>query len=226
MENNEKRETLADNFPSNSKTKRLAPSAAEKPIEGKKTEKVVTGKVIRQKKGLGKKIAETFLEDDTRTVGSYIFHDVLIPAAKSMICDMVGWGGIAEMMLFGTTKGSRTVRQGGKSFTSYGSCSTASYRGVANDSKGRELSRINRARHNFDEIVLETRGDAEEVLSLLVDYTIDYQQATVADLYDLVGVEGNFTDEKYGWTDLRSASVTRGRKGGYILNLPRPQPLD
>ena len=87
------------------------------------------------------------------------------------------------------------------------------------------MSRTSRARHDFDEIILETRGEAEEVLSHLVDLTIDYQQATVADLYDLVGITSNFTDNKYGWTDLRSASVTRVRDG-YLINLPRTQILD
>jgi hypothetical protein len=230
MEKNEvTRETLASTFPTNSKSQK-AKSDTEKLPEDKKIEKVVTGKVKKQKRGFGKKLAETFLEDNTKSVGDYVFHDVLIPAAKSMVCDIVGWGGFAEMLLFGSVRGgsARTTRQGGKSYTSYGSYFSSSIRdrdsGKDKD-RGRDISRAGRARHDFDEIILETRGESEEVLSHLVDLTIDYGQATVADLYDLVGITSEFTDNKYGWTDLRNASVSRVR-GGYLINLPRAVPID
>jgi hypothetical protein len=221
MENDDNREQLKNTFPSNSKLNKRE-SQPQQRVEDRKIEKVVTGTVRKQKRGLGKKLAETFLEDDTKSVGSYIFHDVLIPAAKAMISDMVG-GGI-EMLLFGEKRGHNTRRDGGRSYTSYGSY----YRSTDRDNRDRDkrdISRLGRARHDFDEIVLETRGEAEEVLSHLVDLTLDYNQATVADLYDLVGISGNFTDNKYGWTDLRSASVTRVRDG-YLINLPRTQLLD
>ena len=52
-----------------------------------------------------------------------------------------------------------------------------------------------------------------------------YQSATVADLYELVGVQGSYTDDKWGWVDIRGAGITRVRNG-YLLDLPRPQPLD
>lgn len=207
-----------ERFPSNSNSDKK-PDLVK--LENRRVQKVVTGNVIKQKKTFWKRVTETFLGEDSKSVGDYIFHDVLIPSAKDMIADMVK-GGI-EMMLFGERKGHNTNRDRGKSYVSY-----ASY--YKNDrereSRGkREVSPTNRARHDFDEIVLETRGEAEEVLSHLVDLTIDYDMATVADLYDLVGVTPNFTDNKYGWTDLREASVTRTR-GGYLINLPRTQALD
>jgi len=223
---NEDKEMLKDTFPSNSKTKRIEKSSASEQ-KGPKIEKIVVGTVKTQKKSFSKKLAETFLEDDTKSVGNYIFHDVLIPAAKAAISDMVG-GGI-EMLLFGEKRGGRTRREGGKSFTSYGSYYGSSDRNKDSlrdkDRGSREISKQGRSRHDFDEIVLETRGEAEEVLSSLVDLTIDYGMASVADLYDMVGIASNFTDNKYGWLDLRDSSVRRVRSG-YLLNLPRTQPLD
>ena len=218
-------EILAGHFPSNTRREKAAAQSEKKPAD-KKLEKVVKGKVKKQKRSLGKKMAETFLEDDTKSVGNYVFWDVMIPAAKSMICDMVGWGGMAEMILFGDKKGHRTRREGGRSHTSYGSYYGSSGRNRERDSHDkREISRTGRTKHDFDEIVLETRGEAEEVLSHLVDLTMDYGMASVADLYDLVGITSNFTDNNYGWTDLRNSSVNRVRDG-YLLNLPRTQPLD
>ena len=211
------RTSLRTDFPSNSKTRR---SPETRPPE-KRVVKVTKGAVRQQPKSFGKKFAEIFLEDDTKSVGAYILHDVLIPAAKTMISDMVG-GGI-EMLLFGERRGSRTRREGGRSYTSYGSY--YSDRDRDRDRDRRSISPVSRARHDFDEIVLETRGEAEEVLSHLVDLTIDYGMATVADLYDLVGITSQFTDNKFGWTDLRDASVSRVR-GGYLINLPKTQVLD
>ena len=210
----EDKEIVPADFPSNSVTKKPA-NPAEKNLE-----KVVTGSVKQQKRGLGRRIAETFIEDNTKTVGDYVVHDVLVPAAKTMISDMVG-GGI-EMLLFGGRRGSRTTRDGGRSYVNYNSLSyRPQNREVLGKTGGiREISRTSRARHDFGEIILETRGEAEEVLSLLVEAVDQYGVASVADLYELVGIASSFTDNKYGWTDLRNAGVNRVR-GGYLINLPR-----
>ena len=76
----------------------------------------------------------------------------------------------------------------------------------------REPSARNRSRHDFDDIVLDSRGEAEEVLSTLVDLVEDYGVASVADLYDLVGIESTFVDTKYGWTNLSSLYKPRKRR--------------
>ena len=79
--------------------------------------------------------------------------------------------------------------------------------------------------HKFDDIILATRHEAEEVVDRLFDLMSRYDQVTVSDLYDLVGISRPFTDEQFGWTDLRGAGVTRVRDG-YLLDLPRPETLD
>ena len=221
MEKNDKKEELKVIFPSNSKI--------TKGEDGKKVEKIVTGKIKQQKPGFGRRLTETFLEDDTRSVGNYIINDVLIPAAKNLICDVVGWGGFAEILLFGDKRGGARSRGGrssnSRSYTSYGSYYRSSDRDSRDRGDRRDISKTGRARHDFDEIIIETRGEAEEVLAHLVDLTVDYDQATVADFYDLVGVNSSFTDNKYGWTDLSRVNVTRVRDG-YIINLPRTKILD
>jgi len=206
-------EIIQMDFPSNSHKRKEETKKPEK-----KVEKVTTGKVVKQKKTLGKKFTETFLGDNIESVSSYIIYDILIPAAKNMITDTVSNG--IEMLLFGQTRGSRTRRDRGRSYVSYSNYYKDRYR-----DRARYVSQRNRARHNFDDIILESRGEAEEVLSHLVDLTEDYGMASVADLYDLVGVTSNFTDNKYGWDNLSSGRVVPVR-GGYLLELPRPIVLD
>ena len=53
-----------------------------------------------------------------------------------------------------------------------------------------------------------------------------YGLVRVADFYDLVGVTGNYTDNKYGWTNIRSAEIVRLRDGGYVIKLPRAMQID
>jgi len=203
-------------FPSNSETKTNSSSVSKK----EKLAPVVKGKVVKQKKSLGKKISESFLGEDSKSVGDYIFHEVIIPAIKATLSDAVT-GGI-EMLLFGERRsGSRPFsRNGNKTYASY-----SSYYGEQNRNNVNNNFRRTRVRNDFDDILFETRGEAEEVLSHLVDLTIDYGMASVADFYDLSGLESQFTDNKYGWTNLRDACTDRVRNG-YIIRLPQPRPLD
>lgn len=87
------------------------------------------------------------------------------------------------------------------------------------------MSSRGRATHDFDEIILPDRGEAQAVIDGMFETLQRYQVVTVADLYALVGISGNFTDNKYGWDDLSGASILRIR-GGYLLDLPKAELLD
>lgn len=190
-----------------------------------KLEKVTVNDAIKRKPPLGRRIKETFLGGDSRGVWEYVAFDVIVPAAKDMLADAVSQG--VERLIFGEAKSTSRRGSRGRSsgrHTPYG----ASYRrgGLTPDPRGgRNMSRQARASHNFEEIVLETRGEADAVLDSLSDRIELYKMATVADLYDLVGVSGTYVDERWGWMDLRDSGITRVRSG-YLLELPRPEPVD
>ena len=209
------RDTDDHEFPSNSNKKKEMPEIKEKNITP-----VVSGKVIKKQRSFGQKLSETFFGDDARSVGDYILHDVLIPAMKSTLSDMVG-GGI-EMLLFGEKKSSsrsRLFRDRDRSYVPY---NRLSRRDDLEDR--RYMSRSARSRHDFDDIILETRGEAEDVLSHMVDLIEDYGVASVGDYYDLLGIESNFTDNKYGWTNVADGYIDRTRDG-YCIRLPRPREI-
>lgn len=71
---------------------------------------------------------------------------------------------------------------------------------------------------------MESRPEAETVLDNLYDILNKYDVVSVSDLYELVGITPQHTDQKWGWTTLQGAGVSRMRDG-YLLNLPEPQPL-
>ena len=58
-----------------------------------------------------------------------------------------------------------------------------------------------------------------------MDELIDtYGIVSVADLFDLVGITGNYTDNKYGWKNISNAKAIRVWDG-YILSLPKAIPI-
>jgi hypothetical protein len=213
-------------FPSNS---HQAKATEPQPDPVKKIDKVVTNDVTRRKKPLGKRFAETFVGGDARSVSHYVLFEVLVPAAKDTISDAVSQG--VERLIFGESRsGSRRSggyrSSGAGSFVSYNKMSqrNADPRREREDVRG--LSRRARASHDFDEIILATRAEAEEVIERLYDIVRTYEVATVGDLMELVGATPNYTDNKWGWTDMTGARAERTRGGGYVLDLPKTEAVD
>jgi len=207
-----------DSYPPNSRKPKLVEE------EPKKVEKVIEGTVLRRKKPLGKRITEMFVGGDARTAGSYVVFEVLLPAAKDTIADAISQG--IERMLFGEARSTsrRTGYRPNQGYVSYNRYSPSTRQTPYRD-EPRMPSRKARATHDFDEIILATRVEAEEVIDRLFDLVSRYESATVKDLYELVGVPPNYTDDKWGWSDIRGAGVTRIRNG-YLLDLPKPEPMD
>lgn len=188
----------------------------------KNIKRVTSGEPIRRKKSLGKQFKETFVAGDVKTAVRYGVFEVLLPAARDMIVDVTTQG--IEKLIFGDSRRSRGVTPPASGPTGYVSYNRYAM-GSRQSSPQRAMSRRARSRHDFDEIVLESRVETEEVLDNLYQIVSQYGAVSVMDLYELVGLSSSHTDNKWGWTDLRGAGVTRVR-GGFLLDLPEPQPLD
>lgn len=186
--------------------------------EEKKVEKVVRGKVKTKKKTEIRKFADVFIAEDAANVKSYILMDVLVPAVKKAISDIVQDG--VSMILYGSANGGSKNRYGNASYVSYRSYSDRDRR----DDRRNDYAR-NRSRYDFDDIILSDRGEAEEVLTRMDELIDTYGIVSVADLYDLVGINCDYTDNKYGWTNIRNAEAIRVRDG-YMLKLPKPLPIN
>lgn len=194
-----------ENYPSNS-------HKAREEVAEKKVEKVVSGKTSTKKKSGIRKLSDTFLSEDVRNVKSYIFSEVLLPAAKKLVSDIVTNG--TNMLLYGEIKNKK------------GNSSKVSYSRYYDDRSRDYRSPVVRNNFDYDEIIFETRGDAEAVLDAMYDILNQYKVVSVAELYDLASITThNYTCNNYGWIDLRGSSVVRVRDG-YILKLPRALAID
>lgn len=200
-----------DNYKPNSNRFKNEQKEQEKRVE----KPVVTGKVVAKKPSAFRKLTGEFISEDAKNVKSYVVGEVLIPAVKKAISDIVTDG--IDMILYGES------RKGGKRSTS----DRVSYRNYydRDNRSSRDSRNTLGSGYSYDDIILDTRGEAEDVLSRMDELIDAYQVVRVADLYDLVGITGNYTDNKYGWTNIRNAEVVRVRDG-YMIKMPRAVPID
>lgn len=182
--------------------------------EGRReNKKIVNG--IRKKKPLSERFKDTFLSEESDTVGSYILWDILIPSAKETISDLVT--GAINIILFGDA-GSRSNRKNNRRIVGgYKDYSTSSR--VSNRDRDEDRRYGRRSRRAFDDIVLPDRTIALQVLDDMRDLIEDYGQCSVADYYDFVGQTWDPMDKFWGWTNLAGVKP-RPIHGGCILDLP------
>lgn len=180
----------------------------------KKVEPVVKAKQVEKTKA--QKFKDSFITGCLDTAVTYILGEVLIPAVKDLVSDMVTGG--LDMMLYGERRS--RPRSGYTNSTisgsriSYSSC----YSGIG----GRKETDIPRKVASMANVVYETRKDAEDAYESLLGILEEYHSCSVADLYDISSITPTSSDYDYGWRDLRGVRSMRNSDGTYYLDLPRP----
>lgn len=184
--------------------------AAEKRVE----KPVITGQAKVKKKNEIQKFADAFISEDAGNVKSYIFSDVLVPAIKKVVSDIIKDS--IDMILYGEVRASN--KRPAADRVSYNK-----YYDRRDDDRFASTNRT-RSGYSYDDITLDSRGEAEAVRTALDDIVDQYGHVRVADLYDLVGISGDYTDNDYGWFNVRNVEIIRTRDG-YKLKMPRAVPL-
>lgn len=200
-------------YQSNSKKDREEKVKAEKKIE-----KVVVGEVIQKPKGPGRKFKEVFFGGDARHAASFVASDVLLPALRNLIVDMVTKG--AERLIYGEASSRRRSPTNYGARYQYQSGSSYGWRPDPRDRPPLGPARSPRSyRHEMNDIVIGTKEEAEFVVERLSDILAQYDVASLADLYELLGLASSHIDNKWGWTYLGSVQIRQIRQG-YLLELP------
>src|SRR5580765_5608257 len=156
-------------YPSNSQvSKRLG--------EDKNIERVTSTEAIRKKKSIGRRAKEIFIAGDVKSSIQYGIIDVFIPEIRDTILDAL-FGGLERLFLGerGRRRPSTMSRSpyGDVNYTNYGQYSSVRG-GTRLSSPQRAMSRMARARHDFDAIVLTSRTEAEEVIDRLFELISRY----------------------------------------------------
>ena len=180
----------------------------------RKIEKVAKGKAKTRKKSEIRKFADVFIAEDVDSVKNYVFMDVIVPAIKKALYDVVTNG--ADMFLFGGNGRAKSGSNGSK----------VSYRSFYDNKKEDRRDTRPSNRFDFEDVSFQTRGEAEAARIQMEEVIDRYGYVTVADLYDMADLTAPYTGNKYGWTSIRSAEVARTRDGDYIIKLPKAMPIE
>ena len=226
------------NFPDKSQKSRLVgPTEPPQTKSIPKLDKIVSGTVTVKKSPLYKRAISAIIVEDVRTVGPGVVRDVLIPALRDLAFDMVN--GFASR-----TFGIQIQRPSTQSMIRHTSASGVFNRAVSQpvnysftnsnrptmntpDGKGGYTSTATKNEtFVLDDFVFEDRGQAQAALEGLENLIEEYQQAPVSSLYDMLGLTSDHVQQRWGWRSTVGAEVIRSSSGGYILRLPKAQPLD
>lgn len=158
------------------------------------------------------------VSQDLKDVGSGLMGDVIIPAFKNMLYDFITSG--SSQMIFHDDRGVKrgNTRRKSRDYNSiYDDDTRASYSG----------SRIRTRRNIVQDIVLNTRQDARDIIDELSENIDHYGFTTVADYYECCSQTPRPQDNNYGWDRASFKGVhIEAAGGGFVIDFPRPIPID
>lgn len=203
-------------YQSNSKNRKDKPDQPPKVVE-----RVVVNEVIVRRQGPWRKFKALFIEADARTVVKNVALDVMIPAAKNMLLDTSHQA--LERMFY--KDGGRGQRYGVGPRVTYNTPVNRGYGGSPLQSHApRQRLGAGTSRQLRDDYILKFREEAQNVLEAMNDIVDKYEQVSVADLNELMGVPTTDVDYKWGWTNLANVQISSLREG-FLINFPPAEPI-
>lgn len=187
--------------------------------ERKPLEQIIDKKPTKVKRSLFGRLAKGVLgEEGLPSIGAYVAEEIIVPAIKNIVYDSITSGLGRALFKDGKHGGHSYGRRGGsyKPNTNYSS----QYR--SGRPEPAEPRVVRSTRNAVEDYKIEDRNDATYILTSLVEHADKYDSVSVADYYDLIGVEAHqFTDNNHGWTyDTITRATILPVRGGYIIKFP------
>lgn len=173
-----------------------------------------------------------------RELGKYAVEEVIIPQTRDMMSNffksMISMASDAatktlDRAIYPEGTGPRRNTRNDSSVRSYQPKVNYSTTVYKNDSKPQKESISSRSSIDVNDIWVDTKEQAADIINPLIELIDNYGKAKVADLYENLRDEnGNkipttFPDYKYGWTDAKAISYYYDAKvGKYYIDLPKP----
>ena len=178
---------------------------------------VVKNQVTEKNRSAISKFRKILIGGSLSETIAYLRKDVLVPKLQETIVEAVDKG--TDMLVYGEDAPVRSRKQN----KGIGMFEKVSYHSSSATPKRRAIENASKKTRDFRDLVFETKEDAQNVLDSMLELIDQYEEVSINDLYDLVNRSGNFTDNKYGWTNLSSAKIVRTRVDGaigWVLDLP------
>lgn len=176
------------------------------------------GKV--KKKSLWKRFKDCFFAEDAKSVGAYLWRDVIRPAIIKLIDD-AGTNAI-HMAVYGDKY--PRARANGQTHVSYQS----QYASNANRQRP-YYNLASRYDHILEGCFLEDTDDAYACRDAIMSEITTYGRLSVLTLSQIVPEQLMFetahTDSNWGWTSLNGESILQRVPSGWTISLPPAKPL-
>lgn len=209
-----------EQYPSNTLKERSKPQGQQqKPKPELKC--VVSGKSKPVPKSIWSKVFVGIKPTSGQTMKEFIFDEIVTPLIQRAVVE--GVTGAINFLVKGDAYADRKdAPKFGKSYINYNGISS----GKPNGGNNYVYSGKN-AGMDIENVWFESRVDAQRVLDEMNGAIAQYDILTVNGFYDIIGRTSIIdpSNERFGWSDLRNAYVTASR-GGWVLHLPRPLPID
>lgn len=195
---------------------------------------LVSGKEA-QKSALQKALG-VFVKEDLSTIKGSIVNDYIEPNTKKLateidhkfrefISDTIS--SAVDLILWGKIKGKKGSYRGEKVNYTYYYSDGGYYSRDDDDDRSDRRRLISQPVNRVKRIVIPSYGKAEEVLRDLNGYISKYNCVAIGTYYQLVEMPTNRLDFDYGWMDLVAADIVYDpQSGGYVIEFPKPIPLD
>lgn len=179
----------------------------------KKIRTVTKNPAKTKKKSCARKLTDAFIAEDVATIKNYIVKDVLIPAVKKGIVDIITNG--VDMLFYGETGHTSRSRGGRMSYNSI-------YDGRRSPRRDAEV--IESRRTPYDRRIVDTLQEAKDAVDQVNELIDVYGQASIADFYEMIQVTGEYTDHDYGWNHFIEAKYVRV-PDGWMIQMPKASPI-
>lgn len=193
---------------------------------------------VRHKRSIWKSVSDRFISEDAEYVGSSIVDDILVPALKDLINDILH--GAIDMTFGGGNYRGSYSRRGSKSRIAYNRMyddNRFSRRRRDRDDDDYDDRRSRRRRlPDCSEFIFDPRDfdrpsdakcAAEDLLDDMADRIEEFGQVDMAWFLDQIGedAEGLWNAEDWGWTNLAGVRVRGSNRNGWYIDLPKPKEL-
>ena len=172
-------------------------------------------------KPASKGIKRAIFAQDFKDIKQGVIDDIIRPKIKDMVFELADnvMNTIScslQMMIFGDVRRSQNRPMDRVSYNQYAYPS----RKIA-PAPTPTLS----ASYNCDNLVYETKGDAEVVLAAMQEHLRHYPYVEVSRMYEFSNLSmPNWTSNNFGWDNLDGVTVKK-IDGDYIIDLPRAKPI-
>lgn len=175
-------------------------------------------KAHKENKNLWQRCKSAIFVAGPKEIKKALVEDVILPAIKDTFADMLY--SVVDVAIYGRGASRHRGRGSGARHSSNGS-SVIDYNAESTKKRKNRTTRGSSG-YDFDNVIFDTREEADDIFNDMVDTLNDYGEVTVYYFYERCGITAEYVDQNWGWKSLEGTGYIRTSEG-ISLDLPKPE---